>query len=160
MADTITQIPIGELYPHPDNPRHDVGDVTELAESIRAKGILQNLTVVRGRKGTDEEIDHIKKFYDTLTGDTKIEREAMQEIQEQIENRWVATGYTVVIGHRRLAAAKLVGLTELPCAIVEMTHREQIQTMMVENMQRADLTVYEQANGFQNNHGGRLDDPL
>ena len=57
--------------------------------------------------------------------------------------------YRVVIGHRRLAAAKLAGLAEVPCAVVEMTEQEQIATMLLENMQRSDLTVYEQAQGFQ-----------
>lgn len=41
---TITYISISELFPHPDNPRKDLGDLTELAESIKAKGVLQNLT--------------------------------------------------------------------------------------------------------------------
>ena len=57
--------------------------------------------------------------------------------------------FTVVIGHRRLAAAKLAGLTEVPCVISQMTVKEQMQTMLLENMQRAELTVYEQAQGFQ-----------
>lgn len=39
---------------------------------------------------------------------------------------------------------------ELPCIVVEdMTLEEQISTMMTENMQRSDLTVYEEAEGFQ-----------
>ena len=42
----IVMLPVDSLFPHPDNPRKDVGDVTELAESIKANGILQNLTVV------------------------------------------------------------------------------------------------------------------
>ena len=62
---------------------------------------------------------------------------------------WVGDDYTIIIGHRRAAAAQQAGLYELPCAIVEMDEREQMQTMMVENMQRSDLTVYEQAQGFQ-----------
>jgi ParB family chromosome partitioning protein len=57
--------------------------------------------------------------------------------------------YTVIIGHRRLAAAKLAGLTEVPCVVTEMTEKEQISTMLLENMQRSDLTVYEQAQGIQ-----------
>lgn len=101
-------IPIDALKPHPDNPRKDVGDVAELAESIKANGIFQNLTVIPD-------------------GDS----------------------YMVVIGHRRLAAAKLAGLKELPCMVVEMDKKEQISTMLLENMQRNDLTVYEQAQGFQ-----------
>lgn len=57
--------------------------------------------------------------------------------------------YTVIIGHRRLAAAKEAGLRTVPCVIAKMTEQEQIETMLVENMQRSDLTAYEQAQGFQ-----------
>lgn len=57
--------------------------------------------------------------------------------------------YTIIIGHRRHAAAKEAGLTELPCAVVEMSEKEQLSTMLLENMQREDLTVLEQAEGFQ-----------
>jgi ParB family chromosome partitioning protein len=105
-------IPVDELQPHPDNPRKDLGDLTELADSIRANGIFQNLTVLRD--------------CDPDTGKS-----------------------TVIIGHRRLAAAKLAGLKEVPCMVVEMDEKEQISTMLLENMQRSDLTIYEQAQGFQ-----------
>lgn len=57
--------------------------------------------------------------------------------------------YTVIIGHRRLAASKIAGLTELPCVVVDMTPEEQVATMLAENMQRVDLTLYEQAQGLQ-----------
>lgn len=58
--------------------------------------------------------------------------------------------YMVVIGHRRLEAAKRAGLQEVPCAIVRgMSETRQLQIMLLENMQRSDLTVYEQAQGFQ-----------
>ena len=107
-------LPIGKIYPHPDNPRKDVGDVAELAESIKANGIFQNLTVIKGGKGAP-----------------------------------TADDYTVIIGHRRLSAAKQAGLQQVPCMVVEMDEREQAATMLLENMQRSDLTVYEQAQGFQ-----------
>lgn len=120
----IQNIEITKLHPHPDNPRKDLGDLTELAESIKSNGILQNLTVV--------------PWFSKITGvgcDNPKQQEDM--------------GYIVVIGHRRLAAAKLAGLTEVPCAISNMSLREQVATMLLENMQRSDLTVYEQAQGFQ-----------
>ncbi|WP_418616783.1 ParB/RepB/Spo0J family partition protein [Ruminococcus sp.] len=104
-------LPIEKLHPHPDNPRKDVGDVTELAESIKKNGVLQNLTVVPD------------------------------------DASW--ENFTVIIGHRRLAAAKLAGISELPCVIIEMNEKEQMSTMLTENMQRTDLTVYEQGQGFQ-----------
>lgn len=104
----MENIKIELLEHHPRNPRKEIGDVTELADSIRANGIMQNLTVV----------PHENKYY-------------------------------VVIGNRRLEAAKLAGLTELPCQVVNMTEKEQQSTMLLENMQRVDLTPYEQAEGFQ-----------
>lgn len=107
----LQMIPTDKLHPHPDNPRKVIGDVSELAESIKANGILQNLTVVPNDDNWDD--------------------------------------FTVIIGHRRLAAAKQAGLTELPCAVVEMTAKEQLSTMLTENMQRSDLTVYEEAKGCQ-----------
>lgn len=105
----ITNIEVTKLLQHPDNPRKNIGDVAELAESIKARGILQNLTVVPAENGM----------------------------------------YTVIIGHRRLAAAKQAGLTEVPCAVVDMDYKTQLSTMLLENMQRSDLTVYEQAQGMQ-----------
>lgn len=42
----ITMIPRSKLEPHPDNPRKDLGDLSELSASIAKQGLLQNLTVV------------------------------------------------------------------------------------------------------------------
>lgn len=137
----IVMLPIQDLHPHPDNPRKDVGDVTELAESIKANGVLQNLTVVkRYRDMTNEEYKAACEEYRT---------NPTEETQRTVNKHTVEDGYIVIIGHRRLAASKQAGLTELPCVIVEMTHKEQVSTMLTENMQRVDLTVYEQAQGFQ-----------
>lgn len=106
----IEYINVDLLHPHPDNPRKELGDLTELADSIKAKGVLQNLTVVPDKEDG---------------------------------------GYSIIIGHRRHAAAKIAGLNDLPCVVTDMTPQEQFETMMVENVQRSDLTVYEQAEGFQ-----------
>lgn len=57
--------------------------------------------------------------------------------------------YTVIIGHRRMAAAKAAGLCELPCIIKELTPAEQMAMMLAENMQRNSLTPVEQAEGVQ-----------
>lgn len=107
----IVMIQVAQLQHHPENPRKDLGDLSELTESIRKNGVMQNLTVVPSEYEKDK--------------------------------------YLVVIGNRRMEAAKAAGLTELPCVVSFMNHRTQIATMLEENMQRADLTVYEQAQGFQ-----------
>lgn len=109
MENKIVNIEIDRLLPHPQNPRKNLGDLSELADSIKKNGILQNLTVVKA----DED------------------------------------KYTVIIGHRRCAAAKLAGLTELPCVVADMDEAKQIETMLCENVQRSELTYVEQAEGFQ-----------
>lgn len=50
----ITMIPCSKLEPHPDNPRKELGDLSELAASIRRQGLLQNLTVVPSPDSPDK----------------------------------------------------------------------------------------------------------
>ena len=144
----IEMIPIAMLESHPDNPRKDLGDLTELTASIRQNGIYQNLTVV-------QKIDKIVTTTDEKLADMHIkncedpdERKWLEELREK--GLWISSyKHIVVIGHRRLAAAKKAGLGKVPCAVVRMSPQKQIETMILENMQRADLTVYEQVKGFQ-----------
>ena len=136
----IVYIPIDELYSHPQNPRKDLGDLTELTESIRLNGVMQNLTVVPGHVMPNDMWLELSREY--LKNPT-------EEMRTVINERWCDDGYTVVIGHRRCAAARAAGLTELPCVIADMDEKTQLETMLTENMQRADLTIWEQAQGFQ-----------
>lgn len=139
----ITNIPIEKLHPHPDNPRKGLGDLTELAESIKAKGVLQNLTVIPQKPGYCPSCSlYVPSVGKCQKGHDASERPPC--------SKWESAGsFTVIIGHRRLAAAKKAGLTELPCVITEMSDKDQVATMLLENIQRSDLTVYEQARGFQ-----------
>ena len=133
-------LPVNRLYPHPSNPRKNLGDVSELADSIKVNGVLQNLTVVRGHRLTDDEWRELSAQYS---------RNPTEEVRQAMNSRRSDEGYTVIIGHRRLAAAKKAGISEVPCVVAEMTPQEQVKTMLMENIQRSDLTVYEQAQGFQ-----------
>lgn len=140
MNTNVTMIPVAQLHPHPDNPRKDLGDITELTASIKANGVLQNLTVVP-RANHDVNYEELCRQY--YADPTEENRTKLNQFRN-------TDGYTVIIGHRRLAAAKAARLAKLPCIVVEdMTPEEQISTMMTENMQRSDLTVYEEAEGFQ-----------
>ncbi len=51
MSETYEILPVEKLHPAPDNPRRDVGDVTELAASIAAVGILEPLIVTPDGSG-------------------------------------------------------------------------------------------------------------
>lgn len=57
--------------------------------------------------------------------------------------------YLVVIGNRRLLAAQKAGLETVPCQITEMDEKTVAETMLLENMQRNDLSIIDQAYGFQ-----------
>lgn len=46
MKNNIEMIRIEKLHPHPQNPRKELGDLTELTNSIQESGVFQNLTVV------------------------------------------------------------------------------------------------------------------
>lgn len=107
----IQEIELSKLKIHPKNVRKTYRGIDELAESIKAQGIRQNLTVVKNPEGFGT--------------------------------------YWVVIGNRRLKATIKAGIKTAPCEVVEMDEKEQLETMLLENMQRDDLTIYEQAQGFQ-----------
>lgn len=107
----IQEIELSKLKVHPRNVRKTYKGIDELAESIKAQGIRQNLTVVKNPEEDDT--------------------------------------YLVVIGNRRLKAAIKAGIEAAPCEVAEMDEKEQLETMLLENMQRDDLTIYEQAQGFQ-----------
>ena len=57
-------------------------------------------------------------------------------------------GYELVCGERRLRAARLAGLTEVPCILMRMDEMESGMTALVENLQRQDLDFIEEAQGI------------
>ena len=143
----LVYLPVEKLWPHPDNPRKVVDDLEELAASIRENGVLQNLTVVHVPEHTMDEGERRKVFEQTQ--ENGVDSDEYKLAKELLDSGKVPEHYTVIIGHRRLAAAKMAGLESVPCVISEMTEKEQLQTMIMENMQRKDLKVYEEANAFQ-----------
>lgn len=110
---TVTLAPVSDLHPHPHNPRRDLGDLTELADSIRAHGIRQDLLVV---PNPDAE----------------------------------QGGWRIVIGHRRHAAAALAGADTVPVRVdATLDEIGQRELMLVENLQRTDLSPVEEADAYQ-----------
>jgi ParB family chromosome partitioning protein len=57
-------------------------------------------------------------------------------------------GFELVSGERRLRAAKLVGLKEVPCIILDVDSQESSLLALVENLQRKDLDFIEEAEGL------------
>ena len=80
--------------------------------------------------------------------------EALKELSESILRhgilqplsvRRVQGGYELICGERRLRAAQMAGLTDVPCILMQMDDRESSMTAMVENLQRQDLDFVEEA---------------
>jgi ParB family transcriptional regulator, chromosome partitioning protein len=103
-------IPIDKVRPNPDQPRKNIGDVRELADSIREKGVLEPLLV------------------------RYVPREDT---------------YYIISGERRYHASKIAGLHELPCIEKIADDAETLELALIENLQRKDLTAFEEADGLQ-----------
>ncbi len=83
--------------------------------------------------------------------------EALAELAESIRQhgilqpisvRRVGLNYELISGERRLRAAQMAGLTDIPCIIMQMDDRESGTAAMVENLQRQDLDFVEEAMGI------------
>lgn len=68
-----------------------------------------------------------------------------------LASRSTGVTYVIIAGHRRHAAAQLANLDALPCVIREDldTEPKQLEAMLVENTQRTDLTINEEADAYQ-----------
>jgi ParB family chromosome partitioning protein len=102
---------IDKISPNPHQPRShfDPDKLQQLADSIREKGVIQPLLVVKGGG-----------------------------------NR-----YTLIAGERRLRAAKLAGLEEVPVVVMDETSdTESLELALIENIQRHDLNPIEEAMAY------------
>ncbi|MCP4216301.1 MAG: ParB/RepB/Spo0J family partition protein [bacterium] len=100
----IRNIPIIKIVANVLQPRKDFGELDELSDSIKEKGILEPV-LVRPKSGQFE----------------------------------------IIAGERRFRAAKLAGLKEIPCIEYDVPDNEALELSIIENIQRKDLNIYEQA---------------
>jgi ParB family transcriptional regulator, chromosome partitioning protein len=84
--------------------------------------------------------------------DTKLQEmaESIREhgIVEPLVVRPRANGFELVAGERRLRAARLAGLENVPVVVRDMDDREAVEITLIENLQREDLTALEEAAAF------------
>ncbi len=102
-------IAIEKLDPNPEQPRVEIGDLTELTASIKDKGVLEPLLVKPTR----------------VTG------------------RWM-----IIAGERRWRAAREAGLRDVPCIEMDVDDYAVAEIALIENLQRKDLTIWEEADGL------------
>ena len=112
---------------NPNQPRkifHD-NELQELADSIRQVGVLQPVLVRRLNDGEPA---------------TRAPGE---------EGSAVPLEYCVVAGERRVRAAKLAGLHEVPALVVTFAQTEALKVALLENIQREDLGPVEEATAYR-----------
>lgn len=117
---SLQTVQLDEVAEHPDNPRGSLGELDELAASIKSLGLRQPIVVVPA-----------DKFVLANRGLT-IPHSA----------RWV-----ILAGHRRRAAAILAGVPTVPAWVrPDLANREDAaETFVVENVHRASLSPLEEA---------------
>ena len=83
--------------------------------------------------------------------------DALEELAESIRQHGIlqplsvrrnGISYELIAGERRLRAARLAGISEIPCIIMNMDDRESGMAAMIENLQRQDLDFIEEAQGI------------
>ncbi len=89
---------------------------------------------------------------------TYYDEKKLQELKDSIEEKGVLQpilvreknkGFEVIAGERRLRAAKLSGMKEVPVIIKEVTDQEALELALIENIQREELTPIEEAEGYK-----------
>jgi ParB family chromosome partitioning protein len=103
------RISIELIDPNPDQPRVEIGDLSELILSIKERGILEPLLVT----------------------------------PSALKGRWM-----IIAGERRWRAARAAGLREVPCIELDVDEQGVAEIALIENMQRKDLTPWEEADGL------------
>jgi DNA (cytosine-5)-methyltransferase 1 len=121
IVQKIVPIPLDHLDPAPWNPRTaaDPGGLTDLADSIRAHGVLVPLLV---RSASAEEVG----------------------LAENSGRR-----FQIVAGHRRSLAATAAGLSVVPCVVRELDDAAAKTEAIVDNLQRENLTPLDEARAFR-----------
>lgn len=112
-GEPVRQIAIADIIANPNQPRKhfDAAKLNELADSLRAFGMVQPLVV--SPAATD------------------------------------GAPYQIVAGERRFRAAKLAGLESVPCIVRQLEEKEIVEISLIENIQREDLNILEEAQTYQ-----------
>jgi ParB family chromosome partitioning protein len=108
LGPRIRMIPLDKIDPNPHQARCELGNIEELQESIRSKGILEPILV-----------------------------------------RAKGSRFEIIAGERRFIASRNLGLKELPCIDMDVEDNEAMEIALIENLQRKDLDIFEEADGLQ-----------
>lgn len=118
-------VPLSAVIPDPDQPRSAMGDLSELVASIRHVGVLEPILV------------------------RPLEEDAAETVEGSTGGASVGQIYRIISGERRFRAAMEAGLSEIPVIVMDVQEDEALEIALIENLQRKDLTPFEEAEGFK-----------
>ena len=121
----IIMLPVSEIAPNPLQPRKnfDEEEITFLAESIRQFGIIQPIAVKERTDGPCLKLNNETIFH---------------------------APYEIIAGERRWRAARRLGLKKIPCIMYETDKSGSAMLALVENIQRKELGIFEEAAAISN----------
>lgn len=123
--------------------RHDRHYVDELVTPRTGEGFGVMVPVSRITSNRDQPRNNLGELDDLVAS---IRRHGILE-PLLIRNR-PDGGYELISGERRFHAAMMAGLDEVPCIELEIDDRVALEIALIENLQRKDLTAFEEGDGF------------
>jgi len=90
-----------------------------------------------------------RKYFDTIQLDELARSIRELGVIQPILVRSRGEVYEIVAGERRFRASQRAGLKQIPAVIREFSDRELAEVALVENLQRADLSYFEEAEGYR-----------
>lgn len=113
-------VALSAVEPDPNQPRTMMGDLDDLVASIRERGVLEPILVRRLPSSADAD-----------------------------GSEHGAEAFRIISGERRYRAAQQAGLYDVPVIEMDVTEQEALEIALIENLQRKDLTPFEEAEGYQ-----------
>jgi len=126
----------------------NVDDILEDIQQGKVEGV-SDTTLIDVKKIKPNPYQPRKEF----------DKAALEELSQSIAKHGVFTpilvkealkGYELVAGERRLRATKLAGLKEIPAIVVDFDDQQMMEISLLENIQREDLNVIEEALALNN----------
>ena len=137
--------------------------------SVQKKGLGKGLSALFGDIEKKIDGEQIKKNVLAISDlqrnkyqpRTIFDQDKMEELSMSIKengiiqpiavrpNKYEAGKYEIIAGERRWLAAQKAGLNEVPVIILDVDDQKSLEIAIVENVQRQDLNIVEEAKGYQ-----------
>lgn len=123
--------------------RHDRHYVDELVTPRSGEGFGVMVRVTHISSNRDQPRTSLGNLDDLVSS---IERHGV--LEPLLVRARTDGGFELISGERRFHAALRAGLEEVPCVELELEDQEALEIALIENLQRKDLTPFEEAEGF------------